>query len=63
MMLPESIDHFICAKAMISQQIAEKEAKRLAARKKGCSVPDRYVKDFGLIFKKDEHQEMSRLRE
>jgi len=58
MMLPESIDHFICTKATISQQIAEKEAKRLAARKKGHSVPDRYVKDFGPIFEKDEFDEL-----
>jgi len=58
MMLPKGIDHFICTKATISQQIAEKEAKRLAARKKGHSVPDRYVKDFGPIFEKDEFNEL-----
>ena len=58
MMLPESIDHFICAKATISQQIAEKEAKRLAARKKEYPVPDRYVKDFGPTFEKDEFDEL-----
>jgi len=58
MMLPDSLDHFICAKATISQQIAEKEVKRLAARKKGHSVPDRYVKDFRPIFEKDEFDEL-----
>ena len=58
MMLPEGIDHFICTKATISQQIAEKEAKRLVARKEGHSVLDRYVKDFGPIFEKDEFNEL-----
>ena len=58
MMLPEGIDHFICMKVMILQQIAEKEAKRLAARKEGHSVPDCYVKDFGPIFEKDEFNKL-----
>jgi len=58
MMLPDSIDHSICVKAMISQQIAEKEAKRVAARKRGYPVPDRYVKDFGPIFEKEEFDEL-----
>ena len=58
MMLPKSIDHFICAKVTISQQIVEKEAKRLAAWKKAHSVPNHYVKDFGPIFKKDEFDEL-----
>jgi len=58
MMLPDSIDHSICVKATISQQIAEKEAKRVAARKRGYPVPDRYVKDFGPIFEKEEFDEL-----
>jgi protein associated with RNAse G/E len=53
-MLPNTIDYFICTKATISQQIAEKKAKRLATQKKRHSVPDHYVKDFGLIFEKDQ---------
>lgn len=58
MMLPESIDHFIRTKSTFSQQIAEKEAKRVEARKEGVSIPDRYVKDFGPIFEKEEFDEL-----
>ena len=51
MMLPGSVDHFIRMKTMFSQQIAEKETKRMKARKKEVtSIPDQYVKDFGPIF-------------
>lgn len=58
MMLPESIDHIIWKKTTFSIEIAEKEAKRLAARKKGVSVPDLYVKDFGPVFEKEEFDEL-----
>ena len=58
MMLPEGIDHFICTKATISQQIAKKEAKRLVVQKEGHSVLDCYVKDFRPIFEKDEFNKL-----
>ena len=58
MMLLESIDHIIRKKTTFSIEIAEKEAKRLAAQKKGVSVPDLYVKDFGPVFEKEEFDEL-----
>ena len=51
-MLPEGIDHFICMKVTISQQIAKKEAKRLVVRKRSFSAGLLYERLRAYIWKK-----------